>query len=532
MQYRLPLLRHRTQKGSILVQFALLTLVLLTVLGVVQIGYMYSTKRDLQRIADLAALESAGAFRKGATDCSNANAAGVQSVTKQWPFGVTHQGASPEVKCGTWSTNNGFLSVKGTGGTYNAASVTLTGQSLQLVPFTGDRIISATAIATRSEPIAQFSVGAQLLCGTLLGDLTGVNLCALNSSGVLNAKTTPAGLLKALGVNLDLGALTPAGVTQIPKFSVASIIQATSVSLIGEQTANIFTNILGQISTSIGNVQIPLIGTPTSPGLFTFASLGGGKLGNAADVQVRAFDVIGTALAIGSKDRGMALGAKLSLLNLASSELRITSPPSIAIGPASNPAITKAYNSQVRLNLTIGIPGFLNFPLSADLINGEGGLEKISCNQKPETVDIRVNSSIGKICLGDLNPSGTTCSPVPLLLGLATVKSEANLLPTSSQLLANMKSGESRMTNINNLQIGTTVSSLVTNLEVKLIGLDLLGVVTGLVSTVLKPALLPLLNGVGSFLSGPVLHELLGLDLGQTQVDALDIQCSTTQLVK
>ncbi|MBQ0131526.1 MAG: pilus assembly protein, partial [Comamonas sp.] len=45
-------------RGSILVQFALLLMVLVVMLGVVQIGYLYYVKRDLQRMADAAALEA------------------------------------------------------------------------------------------------------------------------------------------------------------------------------------------------------------------------------------------------------------------------------------------------------------------------------------------------------------------------------------------------------------------------------------------------------------------------------------------
>ena len=46
------------QGGSILVQFALILGVLIAILGIVDVGYMYYAKRDLQRIADLAALEA------------------------------------------------------------------------------------------------------------------------------------------------------------------------------------------------------------------------------------------------------------------------------------------------------------------------------------------------------------------------------------------------------------------------------------------------------------------------------------------
>src|SRR5258706_3066885 len=52
----------RRQGGSLLVQFALLGSVLFLLLGVVDLGYMYYAKRDLQRIADLAATQAAQAI--------------------------------------------------------------------------------------------------------------------------------------------------------------------------------------------------------------------------------------------------------------------------------------------------------------------------------------------------------------------------------------------------------------------------------------------------------------------------------------
>ncbi len=71
----------RIQNGSILVQFALLILVLLAILGTIQVGYMYSAKRDLQRIADISALESANAIQV-ATTCSDAKNSGKKSTPR------------------------------------------------------------------------------------------------------------------------------------------------------------------------------------------------------------------------------------------------------------------------------------------------------------------------------------------------------------------------------------------------------------------------------------------------------------------
>ena len=519
------------QRGSVIVQFALLIAALIAVLAVVQVGYMYYAKRDLQRIADLSAMVTVNAVTFGNTlTCPIAQAEGKKSIDAQLTLYQDQPQSLPT--CGHWDPINGFTS---NGAPLNSAQVTLRVTTLQILPFTGERFVSATAIAVKnSEPVAAFSVGSQLLCGTLVGQVTGVNLCLLNSDGVLNAKITPNSLLQQLGIDLDLGLLTPNEVATIPKIKITDLVSA-SASLVGESTADVFVSLLAQLKADIGKLEIPLVGSAGSPGIFTLATLGNGKFGHAADVQISAFEIIGTALAIGTRDHAIDAGINL-IGGLASSKIKIISPPSYASGPAK-PTITKAYNSQIRLNLetnslgtVLGIP-LLPLKISVDLVNGEGTLEKISCEKNPKTVDIRVQSSIGKICIGSLNSSGSTCEPMVALLGLVTVKAEADLLPASNQILLDIEKGSTRESQINDLQIGSTLTNLLKNLEIKLIGINL-GPVTSLVSAILEPALESMLNNLGAFLSSAVLKNLLGLNIGQTKINVSDIKCDTAQLIQ
>ena len=521
--------RHARQGGSVLVQFALLITALVVVLGVVQIGYMYYAKRDLQRTADLAAMVTVNTLTYGnASTCVKGQIVGKNSIDAQLTLYKDQQ--QPLPVCGHWDAQNHFTL---SGGPLNAAQVTLSVKTLQLLPFTGERFVSATAIAAKSSALAAaFSVGSQLLCGTLIGQVTGVDLCLLNSDGILNAKITPGSLLQQLGIDLDLGLLTPTEVAAIPKIKIADLITA-SAFLVGESSATVFSNLLIKLKADIGRLEIPLFETKNSPGIFALATLGNGKFGHAADVQVSIFEIIGTALAIGTKDHAIDAGVNL-IGGLVSSKIRIISPPSYASGPAT-PIITMAYNSQIRIELeTTSLGSVLGLPLlplkiSADLVNGEGTLEKISCEKNPRTVDIRVKSSIGKICIGSLNASGTSCDPMVALLGLVTVKAEADLLPASNLIIFDIEKGSTRESQINDLQIGSTLSRLLGNLEVKLIGSDF-GLVTKLVSAILEPALKDILNNLGGFLSGPILKSLLGLNIGQTKISVSDIKCDTAQL--
>lgn len=221
--------RHnsRDQRGSILVQFALLMGVLISILGILDIGYMYYAKRDLQRIADLSAMEAAQQINSDRNNRPACVSAGQGSITNNWPVALTKNTAQTQVACGNWNPKDPGR--QASGGRYfdatkeplNAAYVVVAGRSPTFFPGTWDRNIVAEAIAIRNESVASFQVGSQLLRfnkDTPLGGLLGLvgldvgNLTLLDSKGLADAKISPAGLLKALGVNLginELRALSP-----------------------------------------------------------------------------------------------------------------------------------------------------------------------------------------------------------------------------------------------------------------------------------------------------------------------------------
>ena len=80
-----PRPRTRRQGGSLLVQFALLGSVLFLLLGIVDLGYMYYAKRDLQRIADLAATQAAQTINAERSNRAACVTAGEDSITANWP---------------------------------------------------------------------------------------------------------------------------------------------------------------------------------------------------------------------------------------------------------------------------------------------------------------------------------------------------------------------------------------------------------------------------------------------------------------
>ena len=428
------------QQGAVLVQFALLALILLTILGVVQIGHMYSAKRDLQRIADLAALESVNGF-KAATVCTDAKAAGAKSISKQWPPEVTAQGPYPDmVECGNWNKERGFLPGLGANGVFNAARVTLTGETLKLVPFTGSRVVRAMATAAiPDDPVATFSVGAGVvrlnegLLNGLLSSLLGtkIELSAVDYEGLANTKVNLLWMKEAL--NLSAGTYDELlGTTIDMKSLLRASIEAARRS--GDNTADVGINALETLlgltlPVHLDGLMINLL-KDTKNGISGLLELGiesGGELtGLNADTSL--LDILMVGLQVANKDSAVNIpGTVLNLKPLADAEVKvkIIEPPTIASGRAGKNAsgqyITTAHNGQVRVfiklnvlsalgggntlldlnlllvHLKVSLPAgqLLELPVNLEVGSADARLEEIMCHVKPNTHKARIGAKPG-----------------------------------------------------------------------------------------------------------------------------------------
>lgn len=512
----LPHLPAQKQQGSILVQFAILLSVIIAILGVVQIGHMYYAKRDLQRVADIAAIEAVNALTFGQPDsCAAAQEAANASVKDQLRVGLDEQ--KEIFACGHWNAQKAdalrFNSSYGMRGNnpLNAVKVSLEGQTLQLLPFTSSRVITAQAIAAKqNEPVAAFSVGSQLLrfdedavLGSVLS-LVGLNLedlRLLDSDGLASAKITPSGLLKLLGVNLgiaDLGLLTPEGVANIDNITLLHLIDA-SLNAVTDSTLGVDLKLLRAkiLDLKLGDIRIPLGSSEKTPGLFAFIGIGrNDPLGNALDVELGIGDILKAAIAVGSAGHAVEI-PQLNIAGLIKARASVVEPPAIAIGPVG----TTGYSAQIRLFLDVDtrqlLGGILNglienilgirvhLPVAIDIVTAQAKLEAIQCQRTPATIDLGIESRILNACVGNLNPnaimSGSQSCEVglqeellikllhaPILSGKLHIPGLA-MTDTSSAL--DMQVGETRSSKSNNLQLGNTVDDLVTGLLNLLSGL-------------------------------------------------------------
>ena len=518
-----PRPRTRRQGGSLLVQFALLGSVLFLLLGIVDLGYMYYAKRDLQRIADLAATQAAQAINAERSNRAACVAAGEDSITANWPVPLTRNSTQTVVSCGNWNPadparqSSGGRFFDASSGPLNAARVTVGGTSPTIFPGPWSRAVVAEAIAMRNDSVASFQVGSQLLrfnkdtpLGGLLG-LVGLDvgmLTLLDSKGLADAKISPAGLLKALGVNLgieQLRALSPEGLANIASVTLLNVIDA-SISAITDNALAVQLNALKTqvINLGLSTIKIPLGSLDDQKGLFAF--LGAGRtdpLNAAMDVQLGIGDVLKTAIAIGAN--GHALQAnQLDVAGLIKAQLTIVQPPTIAVGPVG----TQGYSAQIRLNLNVDTDQLLGgalkwlvkdilgtqvkLPIAVDITNATGTLTALQCSASPQTMDLSVKSSILNACVGKMDPANKqscekglqneqliTLLHLPVLNGKLWVPA---LEYTDSTTGLGMEPGyedpadpnwskTNRSMQVNQLALGDTVDNIVTGLLNLLSGL-------------------------------------------------------------
>lgn len=475
--------RRHMQKGSILVQFALTFMVLVVILGILQVGYMYAIKRDLQRIADMAALESTHA-----ENCADAAIAGINSISKQWPIGVTPaDDFSTMLECGNWTTNSGFTSGMSENGTFNAIRSTLTGQTLQLIPFT-ERWITSTATAAKRNPIASFSVGsgvAQMndgalnnLLSMLLG--TKVDLSLADYQGLANTQINLLGIKNA--VDLTAGTYEELLDTRI---ALGTLID-TSIDLAKKSqnaTADVAITALNEIlklsgTLDLTNTFISLLKDTrpngTQKGLLDIG-LHRDNPSTALNADVSALDLLLVSLQVANKDSALKLPAGLNLGPLAklTLEAKVIEPPVIATGrgkDANGKYWAQAHTGQVRVAINLGavmleslLPtinvlelikikigttegGLINLPIYAEVGSADARLESVICNAQPRThhAYIETKPGLAYVLLGK-SPQAMQNYSVPLkdlpsdsfsLLGL---KLEISALFGLTQVIADAK---------------------------------------------------------------------------------------------
>lgn len=513
---------QRPQQGSILVQFALLIGVLIAILGAVDIGYMYYAKRDLQRIADQAAIEAVQGLQYGENaGAANCAVAGKASIEINWPLAVTRDDGATRVDCGNWSaTANPAPRYFSLAGELNAAHVIVQGTSPTLLPGPWSRLITAEAVAKREAPLAVFSVGTTLVsvgCSQQLAPLVqllkiaGVgNPCAIvgGYEGLVGAQISASGLLKALGLPLetDLTILDINDLLAAEKISLGQLLEIALTLGGHSELLALNAELLRQLGLQLGidalNLEVPLGSGPNGPGIFASIQAPDGATASALDVQLNVLDIVTAAIGVGTSGRGLSipgLSIKIPgiLPNLLEIKAGIIEPPSIGIGGVG----ATAYNAQVRLYADIDTGGGLlggllqllgtriHLPIFIDVARAKGTIKDISCKVpgKDSTARIKVEASVADACIGKTSGDPfSTRTPICESIQSETLVSVLGLIKINNRIHVpaledaytspDMKAGETWQTTGNRLNLGTTLSDLVNEL-LRLLG-ELLGAPT------------------------------------------------------
>lgn len=417
------------QRGSMTVAAVFAVLVAVVLLGVLQLGYGAYMKREMQKAADMAALSAVQVLNLGASaDCTRAAAAGRASALANLPNILdTFTAADLTVTCQVWdparSDATGMHVFDAAGGqAYNAVRVTVRKQLANLVPGVSGVTASAEAVATRTPPVAAFTVGSRLLRlerGGLLSQLLATagaspsQLDVLDAAGLANVAISPAGLLEALGLPLSAvtGVGTPEQLAALNALTLGQLLNAT-LSVIDKQgTASADVALLrNAINTVLAlmplNLPVKLLG---DGGVLDLHVVGGDARA-ALQAEVNARNLLETALVIANGSNLINLGLSVPLLGL-DARVRIVEPPSLGVGGVGTQAVSAGLRVYLRVN-TSNIP--LVGPLLASTLNTKvdlpiiigvaqstGTLRKLcEAPLKANQAVIDVTSAAASVCLG------------------------------------------------------------------------------------------------------------------------------------
>ncbi|WP_049102300.1 TadG family pilus assembly protein, partial [Burkholderia cenocepacia] len=440
--------RASRQRGAFSVMAIVATLIAITTLGAIGVGNLFYQRRDVQRIADMAALAAVqrmddACSQPTATATSNAQSNGLNASN----------GDTINIECGRWDTSvnpaPSYYAAAAAGTTQlNAAKVVVTRQ----VPFFfvgPPQTVSAVSTA-RSTNIDTFSVGATLAALGGVG-CSGGSAPTSGNPGLVNGLI--GGLLGA-NLNLNIGSYQALACTNV---TVGDLVVAAGVGTVDQllalkltlpqliqlmvkaatQTSVVNASLQASLATlqAILNANIPgtSIGLGGAGGLLNVA-LADTQAALNAQVDLLDLLMVGAEIAATGKPAVTVNVPSLNLGGLTGTQLQvqIISPPSIGVGeggidPATGTWRTTASTAAVGvyLNVDLGttqlpIVGALlgalnvgvdvNLPIYLQAGTGTARLDSTQCTstQATSTVVITARPGVANLCIGQppLDASG------------------------------------------------------------------------------------------------------------------------------
>ncbi|WP_248751381.1 pilus assembly protein TadG-related protein [Pseudomonas sp. MWU15-20650] len=373
-----PRLRSR-QGGAIgIMAVGVLVLALVCTLLVIDSGRLYLAKRQLQSVADTAALE---AVSRGGTCLAGSSAAAFAAQSVARNHFVVGNGNTLVTTCGSVATGaSGMRTFSANPALSSAIQVVVSNTVPTSIaagawaltsgtPVSLNTVLTATAVAAMPAPsLAQLTINSTLasvntanasLLNPLFSGLLGgnVNLTVAGWNGLLNTNINLLSYLNQLAINLNVAA---GNYTQLLNTHVTAtqLIQAAITVL----TANGAT---ADVLTALGNLQVAAINqAPLTLG--QILQLQAGTTAAALNANLQVFQLIQGVVQLSNSQSAVGATLPVSLLGLANiiTQVKVIEPPQLsAIG---NPALAVANpmgpngiyvrTAQVRTEVTVSLP--------------------------------------------------------------------------------------------------------------------------------------------------------------------------------
>jgi uncharacterized membrane protein len=471
---------RQLQRGSMAVTIGLFMLLGVILLESLVLGYQYYLRRQMQNVADMAAL--AGAQTLSGIDCS----AAIVAAKSNAALNATTN--SLVVDCGNWSPSSTaadhYQILNGIPATDpNAVRVSVTGKMPFAATWMPSSQVYAQAIAIRNgTPVAVFSIGSSLICSLYANVLCG--------SAVANVNLSMVSLLRALGYSVPSN-ITLASLNAL--LSTNSVTLNQLVSAVASVTGVSNLSALVGVSGTVGNTSIPLLtASATARGLLTMDSGNATSTSVATSVlnaQLNALDVVTAALGLANK--ASAIGTQLGAGGI-TAQAYLVAPPSIGVGGVG----TSAYAGQVRVyahitsaGLTgtvplLGLVASFDLPIEIDVAGAQATLTSMCTARNSSYNDLasfHVTNPLLQACVGNITAASvmstaTSCSAgltsktvLSLVGGLATINAGMTLQALSNDGDFTLSAGQSATTGSNPLALGTTVSQILTAVSTQLV---------------------------------------------------------------
>ncbi len=395
--------RIRRQSGSVATLGALWLMIAVICLATIDIGNVFWQKRELQKIADLAAL--AGAQGETPAACQ-ANATRIATLN-----GMT---GVPQVECGNWTPSPGVADTK----TYfvngasplNASRVTVARTVPYLFLFSvtagGGRQVEAVATAARSRPLVQLRIRSTLLViddkksailNPIIGGLLGgnLNIQAVGWNGLANAHVSLLDFFKELGgkkglidINatvIDYEKILDAPISALDVVNVMLTLFQRPISN-GDSASAVnaaITALNAVIAANISNVQITLR---------KILNVSSGLPEAALQTQLNALNIIQLLAQVSGQKNGVAVkGNALDIPGVAGVKLnlKVIEPPQASVIAALPTNSASSYANAAVAVKTAQIQALISVDLKvldglSGLVNALGGLIGLLTSVSPQ----------------------------------------------------------------------------------------------------------------------------------------------------